>query len=107
MSSVDVLGSLDRPLEPAGPDKDVVNVELVDVVGQFLAVLLPGLGEVAVPAQPVEAVVVALAVSGEVESPGHHADVDEIVHDPDDTLIEKVSINVYFLIFIKDLRLND
>ena len=77
-----MLSSLNSSLEPACPHEDVVDVEIVDVGGQSLAVVLPGSGQVAVSAQFLQTVEAALAVSGEVESPGHHADVHQVVDDP-------------------------
>ena len=95
MSSVDKLGSLNGPLEPAGPDEHVINAEIIDVGCELPAVLLPGGSEVTVPAKTVETVVVALAVPGEVESSGHHTDVDEIIHDPDSNVINTLNISSY------------
>ena len=90
MRSFDVLSSLNSSLEPAGPDEDVLNVEIVDVGGQSLAVVLPGHSQVTVSAQSIEAVEAALAVSGEVESPGNHADVHQVVDDPGNGQVNKV-----------------
>ena len=77
-----MLSSLNSSLEPACPHEDVVDVEIVDVGGQSLAVVLPGSGQVAVSAQSLQAVETALAVTGEIESPGNHADVHQVVDDP-------------------------
>ena len=46
------------------------------------AVVLPAVCQVAVPAELLEAVVVTLAVTGEINCPGHHLDVHQVVNYP-------------------------
>ena len=47
------------------------------------AVVLPAVRQLAVPAQLLEAVVVTLAVAREINGPGHHLDVHQVVDYPE------------------------
>ena len=45
-------------------------------------VVLPAVCQVTVPAELLEAVVVTLAVTGEINCPGHHLDVHQVIDYP-------------------------
>ena len=57
-------------------------IHLSAVTNPRPAVVLPAVCQVAVPAELLEAVVLTLTVTGEINGPGHHLDVHQVVNYP-------------------------